>query len=478
MAAAHGYLPTLTSTSRVPPWTFLLTAVAAFMVALDNLVVVTALPAIGKSLDSGIEGLQWTVGAYTLTYAVFQLSGAALGDRFGRRRVFVVGLLLFTVASAIAAFAPNIHALVGARAGQGLGAALVSPLALTILAGATPRTRRAAVLGRWTAISGIAIAIGPVVGGAIVSGARWQWIFLINVPIGALLIPAAWLKLSESRGPHGKLDVPAALLASGGLLALVFGLINGNDHGWTSYPVLGALGRAVVLLTAFVTWESHTRFPMLPMVLFRARGFAASVSIYLMMAFGLFGSIFLLTQFLQLELHYSALATGLAILPAAAMPAVVAPLIGPLDRRIGGRATVVIALALQAAALGWLSVVSRSGVDYLGLLPALMLIGIAAGLFFGQVSRLILAFVPPGYEGMASGTGTTFRQLGTTLGVAVLGAVFAATGGYADVTDFSAGLDIALKVGAAVSAVAVAIALLVPPLADRVRPAARAGRAA
>ena len=234
------------------------------MASLDNLVVTTALPSIRDHLHASLEGLQWTVNAYTLTFAVLLLTGATLGERYGRRRMFVIGLSLFTAGSAAAALAPGIGALIAARAVQGVGAAIVIPLTLTLLSAAVPPQRRGLALGAWGAVGGLAIAIGPLVGGAVVEGASWQWIFWLNVPIGIALLPIAWARLTESRGPATSLDLPGLVLASVGLLGIVFGVVRGNDHGWTSATVLPPLVIGALLVAAFVAWELRTREPMLP----------------------------------------------------------------------------------------------------------------------------------------------------------------------------------------------------------------------
>jgi EmrB/QacA subfamily drug resistance transporter len=441
---------------------FVLTAVAAFMVAIDNLVVATALPAIRRSFDTDIAGLQWIVSAYTLTYAVLQLSCAALGDRIGRRKVFLAGLALFVGASAGAAAAPTIWLLVAARAAQGLGAAMVSPLALTIVAHATPRVRRAAVLAVWGAIGGIGSAIGPVIGGTIVNSAPWQWIFLVNLPVGLVILPLGWLKIKESRGPHDRLDVLGVALSSAALVGLLYALINGNDLGWTHPAVAGGGVAAAVLLGAFVVAQRRAAHPMLPLELLRRSGFATSVTLYLLMTFGLFGTMFLATQYCQNGLGYSPLQAGLAIAPAATLPVLVAPFTGLISRRFGAGPVLATGLALQAAGLGWLGLVITPRVSYLRLLPSLLVLGVAAGLFFGQISRVILESVPTGYEGIAAGVGTTFRQLGTVLGIAVLGAAFAAYGGYQDAVTFTHGFSVALWVGASSSALATLLALTLP----------------
>src|SRR6266566_3146343 len=255
-------------------WTFAITSVALFMVTLDNLVVTTALPVIRTDLHSGLSGLEWTVNAYTLTFAVLLLTGAALGDRFGRRRLFTIGISIFTLASAAAALAPSIGALDAARAIQGLGGAIVMPLTLTILSAAVPPERRGLALGAWGGISGLAVAFGPVVGGAVVSGISWHWIFWLNVPIGLVLIPLALTRLTETRGPDGRLDLPGLALASAGLFGIVWGLVRGNSVGWGSVQIVASLAAGFVLVAAFVAWERRTATPMLPMEFFRNRAFS------------------------------------------------------------------------------------------------------------------------------------------------------------------------------------------------------------
>src|SRR5438874_3228600 len=252
-------------------WTFAITSTALFMVTLDNLVVTTALPVIRKDLHSGLSGLEWTVNAYTLTFAVLLLTGAALGDRFGRRLMFSIGLTIFTVASAAAALAPSIGALDAARAVQGVGGALVLPLTLTILSSAVRPERRGLALGAWGGISGLAVALGPLVGGAVVSGIPWHWIFWLNVPIGLVLAPLALARLDETRGADSSLDLPGLALASAGLLGIVWGLVRGNEHGWTSLGIVGPIAGGLALVAAFVAWELRTESPMLPMSFFRDR---------------------------------------------------------------------------------------------------------------------------------------------------------------------------------------------------------------
>src|SRR5215218_9439882 len=254
-------------------WTFAITAIGVFMVTLDNLVVTTALPVIREDLNASIASLEWTVNAYTLTFAVLLLTGAALGDRFGRRRMLAVGLGIFTLASVAAALAPTAAALVTARAFQGVGGAIVTPLTLTILSAGVPAERRGAFIGAWSGIAGLAVAFGPLVGGAVVEGISWHWIFWLNVPIGLALLPLAARRLTESHGPARSLDLPGVALASAGMLGVVYGIVRGAELGWTSTTVLSSLIAGAVLLAAFLGWEARAREPMLPLRFFRSRAF-------------------------------------------------------------------------------------------------------------------------------------------------------------------------------------------------------------
>src|SRR5215471_13881629 len=453
-------------------WTFVVTSAALFMASLDNLVVTTALPSIREHLHASLEGLQWTVNAYTLTFAVLLLTGASLGERYGRRRMFVIGLALFTAGSAAAALAPGIGWLIGARAVQGVGAAVLIPLTLTLLSAAVSPERRGVALGAWGAVGGLAIAIGPLVGGAVVEGASWQWIFWLNVPIGIALLPVAWSRLTESRGPASRLDLPGLVLASLGLLGIVFGVVRGNDHGWTSLTVLPPMVAGALLVVAFAAWEMRAPEPVLPLQLFRSRGFTMTNAASLLMFFGMFGSIFLLAQFLQVVQGYSPLEAGLRTLPWTAMPIVVTPIAGALSDRIGGRPLLMTGLVLQAIGLGWLAMVTSPTVAYATLVPAFFVSGVGMSLFFAPVANVVLGSVRRDQEGIASGANNAIRELGGVFGIAVLGAVFAARGGYTSGAAFVAGLAPAVWVGAAAVAVAAAAALLLPRRRTAPAPAA------
>jgi EmrB/QacA subfamily drug resistance transporter len=443
-------------------WAFVVTSTAGFMAALDNLVVTTALPSIRAHLGGGITDLEWTVNAYTLTFAVLLMLGAGLGDRFGRRRIFVIGLTLFTLSSLAASLAPDIGALIAARAAQGVGAALLTPVSLTLLTAAVPPAKRGAAFGAWGAVNGMAIALGPLIGGTVVEHLSWQWIFALNVPIGLALIPLARLRLAESYGPNSRLDIPGTVLASAGLFGIVFGLIRGNADGWTSPTVLTGLVAGVALLVGFVLWELRTDSPLLPMRLFRNRTFTAVNSASTLMSLGMFGSVFLLSQWLQNAQGYSPMEAGVRMLPWTAMPMLVAPIAGLFVNRIGGRIIIVTGLTFQAAGLTWYALLVAAHVSYSSQLPGLILSGIGMALFFSPVAAVLMGSVRPDEQGVASGANNAMREVGGALGIAVLTSVFTARGGYANPQAFANGLSPALWVGAAALAAGAVAALLIP----------------
>jgi len=445
-------------------WTFGITSIALFMTTLDNLVVTTALPVIRTDLHASLQGLEWTVNAYTLTFAVLLLTGAALGDRFGRRRLLVVGLGVFTLASAAAALAGSANELIAARAIQGLGGAIVLPLTLTILSAAVPPERRGVALGAWGGISGLAVALGPLVGGAIVQGISWQWIFWLNVPIGLLLIPAALFRLKETHGPNDRLDLPGLALSGAGLFGIVWGLVRGNQVGWASPEIVSALTAGSLVLALFVVWELRATAPMLPMRFFRNRTFSAANVASLFMFFGMFGSIFLLAQFFQTVQGYSPLQAGLRILPWTAMPIFIAPIAGALSDRIGGRPLMAVGLALQAGGLAWIATVSTPTMAYGSIVVPFILSGVGMAMYFAPVANVVLSAVRPEEEGQASGANNAIRELGGVFGVAVLASIFAHYGGYRTSDTFVSGLTPAIYVGAAIVAAGALAALFIPRL--------------
>ena len=447
---------------RTTIWAFAITSIGLFITVLDNLVVSTALPVIRQDLHAGISQLEWTVNAYTLTYAVLLLTGAALGDRFGRRRLFVIGIAIFTGASALAAVAPDIQTLIAARAVQGLGGAIVTPLTLTILSAAVRPERRGVALGAWGGIGGLAVGLGPVIGGAVVSGISCHWIFWLNVPIGLALLPFAWRRLDESHGPNSKLDLPGLALVSVGMLGVVWGLVRGNDVGWASGEIVGSIAAGAALVIAFVLWERRAPAPMLPLRFFRNRTFAAANLVSLLMYFGMFGAVFLLSQFLQTAQGYSPLQAGLRVLPWTGMPLLVAPIAGMLSDRIGGRPLMVLGMALQGGALAWLAAISSPTMPYSSLVVPFAVAGIGMGLFFAPVANIVLSAVRPEEEGQASGANNAIREIGGVFGVAVLATIFSRQGGYGSPQTFVDGLVPAVYVGAGVVGAGALAALALP----------------
>jgi EmrB/QacA subfamily drug resistance transporter len=454
----------MTSTRPRTGWTLALVSAALFMVTLDNLVVTTALPRIRVDLGATLGGLEWIVNAYTLTFAVLLMTGAALGDRFGRRRVLTIGLALFTTASAAAALAPTTGALIAARAVQGAGGALVLPLTLTLLSEAFPAGRRGIALGIWSGVSGLGVALGPVIGGAVVSGISWHWIFWINVPIGLVVAPLALMRLTESHGPNKRLDLPGVALASAGLFGVVYALVRASSLGWTSTTVLASAGVGIALLAGFVAWEQRARAPMLPMRFFASRAFSATNAVSLAMYFGMFGAIFLLAQFFQTAQGYTPLQAGLRTLPWTAMPIFVAPIAGLLSDRVGSRPLMFAGLALQASALAWIGSVLSPTLAYSEMIVPFMLAGAGMALVFAPAANAVLGSVRTEEAGQASGATNAIREVGGVLGIAVLASVFGSAGGYATPQSFVNGLTPAVFIAAAVLALGALAALAVPGL--------------
>jgi EmrB/QacA subfamily drug resistance transporter len=450
------------TTARRNGWTLGIVSVALFMVVLDNLVVSVALPTIHRDLGASIQALEWTVNAYVLAYAVLLLTGAALGDRFGRRRMFVLGLSLFTAASAAAALAPTTGLLVATRAVQGAGAALVTPLTLTLLAEAFPRDRRGMAIGVWSGISGIAVALGPLVGGAVVQGLSWHWIFWINVPIGLALVPLSARLLSESHGPYGSLDLTGLALGSGGAFGIVFGLVRAQSLGWTSPSVLASLIGGALLLGGFVAFELRAREPMLPMSFFAKRSFAVTNVVSLSMYFGMFGSIFFLSQYMQNVLHNTPLQAGLKLLVWTGATMVVAPIAGVLSERFGSRPFMVVGLSLQAGALAWLASIISTHLAYSAMIVPFIMAGAGMALVFAPSANAVLSSVLTQQAGQASGANNAIREIGGVLGVAVLATVFTGAGGYTSPHAFVDGLLPAIWVGVAVLAAGALVAFALP----------------
>ena len=439
-------------------WVLALSSVAAFMIMLDALVVLTALDAIRRDLGASLGQLEWTVNSYTLSFAVLLMPAAAVGDRFGRRRVLAAGILLFTASSAACALAPDAGWLIAARVAQGAGAAVVMPLTLASLAAAFEPSARARALGLFASVTGLATLGGPIVGGAVVQAASWQWIFWLNVPVGVLMAPLVLLRMAEAR----RLDPVGMLLVCGGALGLVWGLARGNGAGWSSAEALVSLVGGSVLMIAFVLWELRARNPLLPMRFFTERGFAAGNAA----AFALFGSmygvVFFMAQFLQTAQHRGSLEAGLLLAPMTVTLFVLAPIVGGRINRVGERPLVVTGLLLQAAGCGWLAIIAVPDLSYPALIAPLVMVGAGASMAIPSIQSAVLGAVPTPAAGMASGTFNTIRQLGAAFGVAITAAVFAAEGGYGSARTFTNGLGPALAAASTMCAIGVVAAAAIP----------------
>src|SRR5215212_2339256 len=390
------------TTSRTRTWVLILSSVASLMVALDALVVSTALSTIRLDLGASIEQLEWTVNAYNLSFAVLLMTGAAIGDRLGRRRVFAGGLALFVAASAACALAPDVGTLIAARAVQGAGAAAIMPMALTLLSANFPSELRGRAMGVFSGITGLAVLSGPVVGGALAQGAAWEWIFWVNVPIGLIAIPLVLRRMPESFGARARIDVAGLALVTGAALGVVWGLVRGNSAGWGSLEVVGSIAAGLALGIGFVAVELRVRAPMLPMRLFRSRPFAAGNATTFFLLASLFGAVFF-----------------------------VAPVAGSLLNRLGERRLIVTGLSLQALGMAWIGLVADPSVAYGELVPAFVIAGAGVSMALPAAQTAVMGAVAPADAGKASGTFNTMRQLGGVFGIALLVAVFAGAGGYA-----------------------------------------------
>jgi len=428
-----------------------LTSIASLMVALDVTVVATALSSIRQHLGASIEQLEWTVNAYGLSFAVLLMTGSALGDRFGRRRLFAGGMALFVAASAACALAPDVGSLIAARAVQGAGAAIIAPVSLAMLGAAFPPERRGWALGVYGGITGLAVLGGPVVGGAITQGLAWQWIFWLNVPIGLAAIPFVLRRMEESFGSRAALDAPGLGLVTGAALGIVWGLVRGNTAGWGSVEVVGTLLAGVVFAVLFVLWELRAGEPMLPMRLFRSRAFASGNAATLLMYGALFSAVFFMAQFLQTTLGQSPLQAGLRLIPWTGTVFIVAPLAGALVDRIGERPLLVGGLLMQAGGLAWVALLARTGLPYAQMIPPLIVAGVGISMALPAAQNAVMGAVMPSELGKASGTVSTMRQLGGAFGLAIGVAVFTGAGSYASPGAFSDGFGPAIAVSAGLS---------------------------
>ena len=443
-------------------WVLGITSLAAFMMALDAMVITTAFAAIRADFGASVETLQWTVNAFNLTFAVLLLTGAALGDRFGRRRMFAGGIALFTLASVACALSGTAVALIAARAAQGAGAALVMPLAMAILSGAFGREERAKALGIYLGITGFALIIGPAIGGLITETLGWRGIFWINLPIGAAAIAMVRMRLRETFGPKAALDMMGLLLVAIAALALVWSLLRGNTVGWTSTEVTGALAIGVLFAASFVAWELRASAPMVPMRLFASRSFASGVTASFLFYAAMYGVLFLLPQFLQVALGFGPLGAGLRLLPWTATLFVTAPVAGAVVNKFGERPLVVTGLLMQATGLGWIAMIASPGLSYSALAMPLILAGVGVSMAMPAAQNAILGSVAVTEMGKASGIFNMVRFLGGMFGVAALVATFTATGAVHSAAQFSSGFAAAMMLATMLSLAGAMAGLCLP----------------
>jgi EmrB/QacA subfamily drug resistance transporter len=443
-------------------WVLGVTALASFMMALDGQVITTAYATIRGEFGTSVETLQWTVNGYNLTFAVLLLTGAALGDRFGRRAIFAAGIFLFTVASMACALSSSVEALIAARSAQGAGAALVMPLAMAILSGAFAREERARALGIFSGITGCALIIGPAVGGFITEILGWRWIFWINLPIGMIAIALVLARLRESFGPRAAPDIPGLVIVAVAALALVWGLLHGNLTGWTSARVISPLAAGMLFAAAFVAWELRAGTPMVPMRLFQSRAFSSGVAASFLFYAAMYGVLFLLPQFLQTTLGYDPLGVGLRLIPWTATLFVTAPIAGAVVNRFGERRLVVAGLLMQAIGLGWIAAIIAPGVAYSNMIAPLVLAGVGVSMAMPAAQNAILSSVAAAEIGKASGVFNMGRFLGGMFGIAALVAVFSGKGSVDSPEAFSSGFAAALSVASALSLLGAVAGLWLP----------------
>jgi EmrB/QacA subfamily drug resistance transporter len=443
-------------------WVLALTSAASLMVSLDLQVVATALPVIRLQLHASLAALEWTVNAYTLSFAVLLLTGAALGERLGRRRMLAAGVGLFTAASAACALAPNAAALVAARAVQGAGAALMLPLGLALLTAAFPPQRRAWALGIFSSVIGIAVLAGPIVGGAVTQGLAWSWIFWLNVPIGLVMIPLILTRINKTARVRASLDLPGLVLATGGALGLVWALIRANGAGWASPEIIATLTLGVLLSAAFIAWELRTAHPMVPVRLFGQRSFAAGNATVFCVFAMLLALVFFMAQYLQNTLGYGPLGAGLRLLPGWAPLTFIAPFAGTFIARVGERPLIAGGLATTAGGLTWIALIARPDLPYGQLVAPLALAGLGVSVAVPATMSAVMTSVPPAAIGAASGTLNMLRQLGGVFGLAICAAVFAARGGYASPAAFARGFGPAIGASAGLALLGALSGLLLP----------------
>jgi EmrB/QacA subfamily drug resistance transporter len=454
--------PHVNITGRKRTWVVVLTGIASMMAALDTVVVSTALSTVRVHLRASVGQLEWTVNAYNLSFAVLLMTAAALGDRLGRKRMFVFGLGLFSAASAACALSPDVGFLIGARAVQGAGSAFILPLALAILTAAFPPEKRGTAIGMFSAVTGISVALGPIVGGAIVSGIDWPWIFWVNVPIGLLAIPFVLRKLDESFGRRVALDVPGVALITAAAFGVVWGFVRGNSAGWGSAEVVASLVAGALLALAFVRWELRAREPMLPMSYFRSRTFTAGNMAIFFVLGSLFSDVFFFPQLLQTGMHYDVLQTGLRLMVWTSTFILVAPGVGALVDRIGERPLMVSGLLIQCGGTAWIASIARPGLPFSHLVIPLIVAGVGISMAIPSAQNSVVGSATLETAGKLAGINSMMRELGGVFGIAVAVAVFAGFGSYASASAFTDGFGPAIGVSSGLALLGALCGLALP----------------
>ena len=455
----------LAGSSRRPRVTLIVGSLAGFMIGLDATVVATALPTIHATLHASASTLGWTVSAYSLAFAALILTGTALGDKFGRRRVFLAGFTVFTLSSAACALAPTATALIVARAVQGAGGGIATPLGLVLITEAFPIHRRGAVVGAYGAIAGVAVGFGPVIGGAIVQGIAWPWVFWVNVPVGIILVTVGRRLLAESRGPSRRLDPVGLALATGAVFAVTDALLRGPQAGWHSAEVLSLFGIGAALAAAFVRAERRLANPMIPPHLLANPMLRAAVTTRFLLFATILGAAFLVPQYLQLAHGFSPLSTGLGLLPFTGPMMLIAPVAGKVADRLGDRVPITAGFALSAVGFTLLGLTVTATGGYLTVAGPLLLAGLGVGLAVPTTVSGSLRAVGPQRVSLASGVGATLQNIGGVFGVATAAAVFAGSGSYLSPAGFVHGLRPALLALAILAALGVLAGRAVRPSA-------------
>jgi EmrB/QacA subfamily drug resistance transporter len=434
-------------------WTLGAVAFGLFMIMLDNTVVNVALPSIQEDLGVDLSELEWIVTGYALTFAAFMLTGGKLADLLGRRRIFVVGLAIFTISSLACGMAGSGEVLIGARIVQGVGAALMNPATLSIITATFPPEQRGAAIGIWAGVSALALAIGPLVGGLLTEHASWNWIFFINVPVGVVAIAASFLLIDESKdtSEEQRLDLPGLLTSGIGLFSLTYGLIEGNAYGWTSARIVGAFTVALVALVTFVMLERHQRVPMLDLALFRNRTFAGANAVMLLVALAMFGVFFFVSLYMQNILGYSAVQAGAAFLPMTLLIVLIAPIAGKTSDRFGSRWLMGTGMTLLSLQLLYFSTLGVHE-TYWRLLPAMLIGGVGMALVMTPSAAAAMSGVAVAKAGVGSAVLNSARQVGGSVGIALIGAIVQhRVGDQRTPEAFVDGLSTALEVAALIA---------------------------